>query len=76
MDETTRQRLREYLAEVKNLPNESAKTHCFSGLVGQLFPGSGATYEIAKGTEKTIRIGNKLGRIDAYYKRFFRNQCG
>lgn len=68
VDDLTRDRLRKYLATVKTLPNESAKTHLFAGLVGELFPDSGAVAEIAAGTEKRIKIGNKLGRADAYYK--------
>lgn len=71
MDEITHRRLQEYLAVVRNLPNESAKTHRFMGLLGELFPGSSAVARISEGTEKTVRVDlgkrTKTGRIDAYY---------
>lgn len=71
MDDVISQRLRRYLHEVKNLDNESAKTHRFVGLVAELFPGSGAATKIAEGTEKRVRIDlgdrTKTGRMDAYY---------
>lgn len=63
--------LRNYLREVKSLPNESAKRARFAALIAELFPGSTAINEYARGVEKLIRIvrssGVKKGRADAYY---------
>jgi hypothetical protein len=63
--------LRNYLLEVKSLPNESAKRSRFASLIAELFPGSTAINEYARGVEKLIRIvqtsGVKKGRADAYY---------
>src|SRR3989442_9539337 len=63
--------LRSYLTDVRTLPNEAAKTHRFSALVAELFPGSSATSHLAAGIEKVVRIdtqaGRKRGRIDSYY---------
>src|SRR5439155_20664481 len=60
-----------YLADVRSLPNESAKTHRFSALIGEVFPGTSAPTDFAAGVEKIIRIdtaaGQKRGRIDSYY---------
>ena len=71
LDEKTKAALRSYLADVRSLPNESAKTHRFATLIGELFPGSSAVTEFAAGVEKLIRIdtaaGQKRGRIDTYY---------
>jgi hypothetical protein len=39
LDEKTKGALRSYLADVRSLPNESAKTHRFATLIGELFPG-------------------------------------
>jgi hypothetical protein len=51
--------------------NESAKRSRFAALIGELFPGSIAITEYARGVEKLIRIeqptGVKRGRADAYY---------
>lgn len=63
--------LRDYLREVKSLPNESAKRSRFASLIAELFPGSTAINEYARGVEKLIRIvqasGVKRGHADAYY---------
>jgi type I restriction-modification system DNA methylase subunit len=63
--------LRNYFREVKSLPNESAKRSRFASLIAELFPGSTAINEYARGVEKLIRIvqssGVKKGRADAYY---------
>src|ERR1700730_8886052 len=61
-----------YLPDVRQLPNESAKTHRFSALVSALFPGSSASTEFAAGVEKLVRIdmaagGSKRGFVDAYH---------
>ena len=56
---------------MKSLPNESAKRSRFASLIAELFPGSTAINEYARGVEKLIRIvqssGVKRGRADAYY---------
>ena len=68
LDQTTRERLERYLADVRALPNESAKTHRFIALVAELFPGSNVITEVAGGIEKRVRISDtQHGRIDAYY---------
>ena len=63
--------LRSYAREIKSLPNESAKRSRFASLIAELFPGSTAINEYARGVEKLIRIvqpsGVKRGRADAYY---------
>jgi hypothetical protein len=63
--------LRGYVREVKTLPNEAAKRSRFTALIAELFPGSTAINEYARGVEKLIRIsqptGEKRGRADAYY---------
>jgi hypothetical protein len=63
--------LRNYVREVKSLPNESAKRSRFASLIAELFPGSTAINDYARGVEKLIRIGHtsgvKKGRADAYY---------
>ena len=71
LEQRTRETLRKYLREVKSLPNESAKRSRFAALIGELFPGTSAVTEYARGVEKLIRIeqptGVKKGRADAYY---------
>src|SRR5260221_13540180 len=63
--------VRKYLRDVKGLPNESAKRSRFAALIAELFPGTNASTEYARGVEKLIRIqqptGVKRGRADAYY---------
>lgn len=60
------------LREVKSHPNESAKRQRFAALIGELFPGTNAVTEYARGVEKLIRITTgdreKRGRADAYYE--------
>ncbi|MGA2263647.1 MAG: hypothetical protein ABSH28_19700, partial [Acidobacteriota bacterium] len=72
LDDTTRRILSRYLSDIRQLPNESAKTHRFSSLVSELFPGSTAATEFAAGVEKLVRIdttggGSKRGFVDAYH---------
>src|SRR5439155_20997808 len=72
LDDTTRRTLSRYLTDIRQLPNESAKTHRFSALVSELFPGSTAPTEFAAGVEKLVRIdtargGRRRGFVDAYY---------
>lgn len=71
MDETTRDILSRYMEDTKSLPNESAKTHRFAGLVSELFPGTKAPTLLAEGIEKVVRVdtseGTKRRRIDDYY---------
>ncbi len=71
LDQRTTETLRRYLREVKTLPNESAKRQRFAALLGELFPGSRAITEYARGVEKLIRIttteGRRRGHADAYY---------
>jgi type I restriction-modification system DNA methylase subunit len=71
LESSVREVLRNYVREVKSLPNESAKRSRFASLIAELFPGSTAINEYARGVEKLIRIerssGVKKGRADAYY---------
>lgn len=71
LEQRTRETLRSYLREVKSLPNESAKRQRFAALIAELFPGTNAVTEYARGVEKLIRIkrseGDKRGFADAYY---------
>jgi hypothetical protein len=71
LDDTTRHTLIRYLADIRQLPNESAKTHRFSALISELFPGSSAPTEFAAGVEKLVRVdtrtGTKRGFVDAYH---------
>ena len=71
LDHSTKLLLSQYLAEIRSLPNESAKTHRFIALVGQAFPGSAIISKLTAGIEKAIRIelpeGAKRGRIDSYF---------
>src|SRR5262245_52194458 len=48
----TKTALIRYLADVRSLPNESAKTHRFSALIGEVFPGTSAPTDFASGVEK------------------------
>ncbi|MGA2742634.1 MAG: N-6 DNA methylase [Bryobacteraceae bacterium] len=70
-DSSTKQLLSEYLAEVRLLPNESAKTHRFIAFVGQAFPGSAIIGKLTAGIEKAVRIQlpekAKRGHIDSYF---------
>jgi hypothetical protein len=71
LDSSTKQLLSTYLAEVRALPNESAKTHRFVALVGQAFPASAIISKFTSGIEKAIRIQlpekDKKGHIDSYF---------
>ena len=71
LDERTEAALAGYLKDVRSLPNESAKTHRFATLIGELFPNTTATTDFSAGVEKLIRIdtaaGLKRRRIDSYY---------
>lgn len=71
IDAKTTEILRKYLREVRALGNEAARRQRFSALIAELFPGTGAITEFARGVEKLIRIdraeGQKKGRVDAYY---------
>ena len=71
LDERTRAAVLSYLTDVRQLPNESAKTHRFAALVEGLFPGSPASTHFAAGVEKIVRVdtakGQKRGFIDSYY---------
>jgi len=71
LDDTTRRTLSRYLADIRQLPNESAKTHRFAALISELFPGSTAPTEFAAGVEKLVRVdtraGTKRGFVDAYH---------
>ncbi len=72
LDEKTRLVLASYLADIRSLPNEAAKTHRFAALIGELFPKSSASATFAKGVEKVIRIDTAAGKkkhgfIDSYY---------
>ena len=71
LDPRTREILRGYLREVRSLGNEAARRQRFSALVAELFPGTDAVTEFARGVEKLIRIrkahGEKHGYADEYY---------
>ncbi|MGA7630227.1 MAG: N-6 DNA methylase, partial [Terriglobales bacterium] len=71
LEQRTRDTLKQYLQQLRSLPNESAKRSRFAALIAELFPGSTAISEYARGVEKLIRIqqptGVKRGRADAYY---------
>lgn len=71
IDKQTKAILTEYLANIRDLSNESAKTSRFSALIEALFPRSPATRHFAAGVEKIVRVdtakGQKRGYIDSYY---------
>src|SRR5437879_5489426 len=71
LEPRTREILRKYLREVRTLGNEAARRQRFSALVAELFPGTHAVTELARGVEKLIRIrgakGEKRGHADEYY---------
>jgi methylase of polypeptide subunit release factors len=71
LEPKVREILRNYVREVKSLPNEAAKRSRFAALIAELFPGTIAITEYARGVEKLIRIqrpkGEKKGHADAYY---------
>jgi len=71
LDPKTKEILRKYLRDTRTLPNESARRQRFSALIAELFPGTNAVTQFARGVEKLIRIkteaGEKRGRADAYY---------
>lgn len=56
LEQRTKETLRSYVREVKSLPNEAAKRSRFAALIGELFPGTHAIAEYARGVEKLIRI--------------------
>ena len=71
LEPKVREILRNYIREVKSLPNEAAKRSRFAALIAELFPGTIAITEYSRGVEKLIRIkrpeGEKRGHADAYY---------
>jgi type I restriction-modification system DNA methylase subunit len=72
LEPKVRTTLQAYLRDVKSLPNEAAKRARFAALIAELFPGTNAVTEYARGVEKLIRISRtdgkeKRGRADAYY---------
>ena len=71
LDQKTREILRAYLRDVRSLNGEAGKRERFSALVANLFPGTPAITECARGIEKLIRVkylgGEKRGHADAYY---------
>ena len=71
LDPRIKETLRNYVRDVKALPNEAAKLSRFAVLIGELFPGTNAISHFTHGIEKLIRIrfpsGEKRGRADAYY---------
>jgi SAM-dependent methyltransferase len=71
LDDKTKAVLTAYLKDIRSLPNESAKTHRFAALIGELFPATPVTMAFAASIEKLVRIdtsrGPKRGRIDSYY---------
>lgn len=71
IDPKTREILRKYLRETRGLANEAARRQRFSALIAELFPGTNAITDFARGVEKLVRIktvhGEKRGHADAYY---------
>jgi type I restriction-modification system DNA methylase subunit len=71
ISEKTHSAIAQFLRDLKSLNNESSKTHRFAALLGEIFPGTKVSTELAEGTEKMIRVdsaeGAKRGRIDTYY---------
>ncbi|MBI5709758.1 MAG: SAM-dependent DNA methyltransferase [Candidatus Eisenbacteria bacterium] len=70
LDAKTRTALLRFARAVRDLPNESAKTHLFMGLVGELFPD--AVAKVAEGIEKLVHVesgdgGRARRKIDAYH---------
>jgi methylase of polypeptide subunit release factors len=71
LEQRTKDILKQYLHDLKGLHNESAKRSRFHATLAELFPGSNAISDYARGVEKLIRIqqptGVKRGRADACY---------
>lgn len=71
MDEKIEGALTRYVREIAALPNESAKTHRFVELLGELFAGATEVTQFIGGIENAVRVntgtGTKAGRIDAYH---------
>ena len=71
LEPKVKETLRNYVREMKSLPNEAAKRSRFAALIAELFPGTSAVTDYSRGVEKLIRIshpgGVKKGRADAYY---------
>jgi len=71
LEPRTKEILRKYLRDVRALGNEAARRQRFAALIAELFPGTHAVAEFARGVEKLIRIrlahGEKRGHADAYY---------
>jgi hypothetical protein len=59
LDDTTRGALSRYLGDIRQLPNESAKTHRFSALCPNYSPAAQHPTEFAAGVEKLVRIGGQ-----------------
>ena len=63
-------RIVEFEKAVRQLNNESSKTHHFFTLISSLFPGHKINRELSQGVEKSIRVqigdDRKLRRIDLY----------
>ncbi len=71
LEPRTKEVLRKYLRDVRSLGNEAARRQRFSALIAELFPGTHAVTEFARGVEKLIRVrrveGERRGHADAYY---------
>lgn len=71
LDDPTQKILSKYLSDVRSLRNESAKTHRFSALIAEMFPGTTAIEKFTSGVEKFVRIdtatGTRKGRIHAMH---------
>ena len=71
IDAKTENLLRQYLEDVRKLPNEASKTTRFMMLVSALFPGSDIASRLAPGIEKAVTIQLparlKRGSIDSYF---------
>ena len=65
LTEKTEAALRQYLLDVRSLPNEAAKTSRFAALIGELFPGTSAVTDFAAGIEKVIRTATPAPDLGA-----------
>jgi type I restriction-modification system DNA methylase subunit len=69
--EKTQATLSQFVRDVKALEGETPKTHRFTALLAELFPGSKIIIDYVQGIEKLVRVDisgeEKRRRMDAYY---------
>ena len=51
LEPRVKETLRNYIREVKSLPNEAAQRSRFAALIAELFPGTNAVTEYSRGFE-------------------------